>query len=281
MPRQRPQYGWKVGLYVGICLLVSLLGVAFASTHEEAFGPCEPKLVYAPPQPRLVLAAARPVDTATSAVRVEWLGHSSFLLTSPAGVRVLTDPNGFHPPATVPDLVTISNLHMTHSTMLRLPGTPQMLWGISPERGWNKIQQAVKDLILFNIPSYSSRLDPENSPIQNSIFLFRVAGVCIVHLGNLRHPLTPGQLQRLGRPDVLMIPVDGQWTLSYDEVMGVIEQLQPLLVIPMHIDFPQHAEVFVQATRGRYPVRRLTELSLPLNRRLLPATTEIVVFGSH
>lgn len=165
MPRQRPQYGWKVCLYVSMYLLVHLLGVAFATTHEEAFGPCEPKLVRAlPPSPRFVLATARPVDTAASVVLVEWLGHSSFLLTSPAGVRVLTDPNGFHPPATVPDLVTISNLHMTHSSMLRLPGTPQMLWGISPERGWNKIQQAVKDLILFNIPSYSSRLDPENSP---------------------------------------------------------------------------------------------------------------------
>jgi L-ascorbate metabolism protein UlaG (beta-lactamase superfamily) len=212
---------------------------------------------------------------------VQWLGHSSFLLTSPAGVRVLTDPNGLHPPSTVPDVVTISNLHMTHASLLRLSGTPHILWGISPERGWNPIQQAIKDLTLFNIPSYSSRIEPENSPIQNSMFLFRVAGVCIAHLGNLRHPLTPTQLQRLGRPDVLMIPVDGQWTLGYDEVLAIIEQLQPLLVLPMHIDFPQHAEVFVHATRGRYPVRRLNDLTLPLQRGLLPSSTEIVVFGGR
>jgi L-ascorbate metabolism protein UlaG (beta-lactamase superfamily) len=134
-------------------------------------------------------------------------------------------------------------------------------------------------VFLFNLPSYASRTALEESPIQNSIFVFRTGGLCIVHLGNLRHPLTPRQLQRIGKPDILMIPADGTWTMPYDDVLTVIRQLQPLLVIPMHIEVARHAEVFVQAVAGRYRVRRLSERVLPLHRAALPAATEIVVFS--
>ena len=75
-----------------------------------------------------------------------------------------------------------------------------------------------------------------------------------------------------------MIPADGQWTLSPEDIPTVITQLQPLLVIPMHIETSEHAEVFVRFTAGRYPVRRVAGRSLTLSRQTLPASTEIVIF---
>ena len=179
---------------------------------------------------------------------------------------------------TAPDLVTVSNLHVTHAGVDQVPGTPQVLWGLTPDRGWNHIALTRGDVALFNLPSHVSRTDPENCPIQNSIFVFRTGGLCVVHLGNLRHPLTPLQLQRIGKPDVLLIPADGHWTLSPEDILTVITQLQPLLVIPMHIETTEHAEVFVRFTAGRYPVRRIEGRSLALSRQMLPASTEVVVF---
>jgi L-ascorbate metabolism protein UlaG (beta-lactamase superfamily) len=249
----------------------------------QPLGPCEPGFVkhwqHGLPI-RLATTGAAAEDTASGSVLLEWLGHSSFLLTSPGGLRLLTDPNGWHPIVTAPDAVTVSNFHATHSDVSYVPGTPQVLWGLTPERGWNQIALTLKDVSLFNVPSYASRTELEESPVQNSIFVFRTGGLCIVHLGNLRHPLTPRQLQRIGKPDVLMIPADGMWTMPYDDVLTVIRQLQPLLVIPMHIEAAQHAEVFVQGTAGRYRVRRLRGRVLTLHRAALPAATEIVVFSN-
>jgi L-ascorbate metabolism protein UlaG (beta-lactamase superfamily) len=225
------------------------------------------------------VATAAAEETLPGGVLLAWLGHSSFFLTSPDGLRLLTDPNGLHPIPMPPEVVTVSNFHVTHSAVNEVPGAPQVLWGLKPDRGWNPIALTLKDVSLFNIPSYASRTELEESPIQNSIFVFRTGGLCLVHLGNLRHPLTPRQLQHIGKPDVLMIPVDGTWTMSYDDVLTVISQLQPLLVIPMHIDTPEHAKVFVTYTAGKYPVRRITGQTLTLHRTGLPVATEIVVFS--
>jgi L-ascorbate metabolism protein UlaG (beta-lactamase superfamily) len=87
------------------------------------------------------------------------------------------------------------------------------------------------------------------------------------------------QLLLLGRPDVVMIPADGSWTMSFADVLTVIEQLRPSLIIPMHIDTPQQALTFVQHTGRRYAVRQVSERSLTLSRQLLPAAATIVLFG--
>ncbi len=262
-----------------ICLPGGLVDPRRPAAAE--LGPCEPGLVNRwHPHQRIVLASASyPVASQDGVMVLQWVGHSSFLLTSPQGLQVLTDPNGFHPIRITPDLVTVSNFHGTHSMVDQVPGTPQVLWGLNPDGSWNTIERRVGDVSLFNLPSYASRVKPESSPIHNSIFVFRVGGLCVVHLGNLRHPLTAQQLRRIGKPDVLMLPADGQWTLSFDDALTVIQQLQPLLVIPMHLDFSQDAEVFVQYTAGRYPVRRVAGDALLLSRPQLPSRTEIVVFA--
>jgi L-ascorbate metabolism protein UlaG (beta-lactamase superfamily) len=265
-----------------LLFLVCLLGRLSSGYAAAAptVGPCEPTLVrhWHEGVRFLLVSTPHTAQTMPGPVRLEWVGHSSFLLTSPEGLRLLTDPNALHPLQGTPDVVTVSNLHMTHNAVSQVSGAPQVLWGLTFEHGWNPIAMTVKDVALFNVPSYASRTEPESSPILNSIFVFRTGGLCIVHLGNLRHPLTVQQLQRIGKPDVVMIPADGGWTLSFDDILTVIKQLQPLLVIPMHIETTAHAEVFAQHLAERYPVRRVDGDTLALSRSTLPAATEIVVF---
>jgi len=269
-----------------VCLaLFCVIGSPYATigNAQEVLGPCDPSFVQQWSQPQVTpiayrVTAATP-EASSGAVRLEWLGHSSFVLTSPTGTRILTDPHAFYPLHEAPDASTISNLHVTHSDVRGVPGNPRVLWGITHEQGWNKVALMIGDIGVFNVPSYASRVEPEQSPIQNSIFAFRTGGLCLVHLGNLRHLLTPQQLQRLGRPDVVMVPADGSWTMSFEDVLTVIDQLRPALVIPMHIDTLQQALAFAQHTGSRYPVRQVPERSLILSRQLLPAATTIVLFG--
>ena len=68
----------------------------------------------------------------------------------------------------------------------------------------------------------------------NSIFIFEVANLCIAHLGHLHHTLTQQQLNEIGRVDVVIVPVDGTFTLDLDGMVEVLHALKAPLMIPMH-----------------------------------------------
>ena len=74
-----------------------------------------------------------------------------------------------------------------------------------------RIDQQFKDVRIRNVPtnirSYYGSAETERHG--NSIFIFEIANLCIVHLGHLHHTLTQQQLNEIGRPDIVLVPVDG------------------------------------------------------------------------
>jgi L-ascorbate metabolism protein UlaG (beta-lactamase superfamily) len=221
--------------------------------------------------------AGAPLDTTPHGVTIQWLGHSSFLIITPGGTTALTDPHSRHVSATAPDIVTISNEHPTHNQARSVPGSARVLRGQTPEGDALEVNVSVGDLAIRGL--LSSGGNSLAMPVQNTIFVFRTEGLCIVHLGNLRRPLSGAQRQRLGRPDVLMIPIDGQLTLSYEQIAMTITQLRPAIVLPMHYDFPEHARLFMQFIRETVPVRAVSETTLTLTRATLPGASEVRVLG--
>ena len=166
-----------------MCLaLLCVLGSTYAAigNAQEILGPCDPSFVQQWRQPQVTPIAYRLADTtpeaSSGAVRLEWLGHSSFLLTSPTGTRILTDPHTFYPLREAPDASTISNLHVTHSDVRGLPGNPRLLWGITREQGWNKLALMIGDIGVFNVPSYASRVEPAQPPFRTVSLISVLAG---------------------------------------------------------------------------------------------------------
>ncbi|MBI4639340.1 MAG: MBL fold metallo-hydrolase [Candidatus Tectomicrobia bacterium] len=233
-----------------------------------ASDPCAPGFVYKEGSSQAVPAGYQPAGTAEGVITLRRFGHSSFLLTSPSEANIVMDPHRLFPSPIIPDAVTISNEHFTHNQASILKGNPIILRGITHEGTWNKIETMVKDVSIFNVPSY-----------ENSIFVFRVGGFCIAHLGNLRHILTEEQLKQIGQPDIIMIPVDAGWTLSHEDVATVIAQLKPVMVIPMHYDLQDHVDIFIAFIKKKYPVRTVKEDALTLVKAMLPAGTEVVVLN--
>jgi L-ascorbate metabolism protein UlaG (beta-lactamase superfamily) len=174
-------------------------------------------------------------------------------------------------------VVTISNEHPTHNQARAMPGNPRVLRGRTPEGEWVEVNVTIGELAIKSLPSSGG--NAYEVPAQNTIFVFRAEGLCIVHLGNLRQPLNEAQRQRLGRPDVLMVPIDGQWTLAYDQVALTISQLRPAIVLPMHYDVSEHVRLFMQFIKATAPVRTLAESTLKLRRDTLPGATEVIVLG--
>jgi hypothetical protein len=81
---------------------------------------------------------------AAPVVIIEWMGHSTFQITSSKGTRILTDPHGAFdlPHPTLPQhIVTTSHQHGPHNSVHMAPGTPVILHGLTPTgEDWQKIQ---------------------------------------------------------------------------------------------------------------------------------------------
>lgn len=81
--------------------------------------------------------------------------------------------------------------------------------------------------------------DPKGGSLRgkNIIYVVKYGGKIFVHLGDLGHILTEGQVKEilsLGRPDLLFVPVGGVYTIGPKEALDVIAQLRPRIAVPMH-----------------------------------------------
>jgi L-ascorbate metabolism protein UlaG (beta-lactamase superfamily) len=99
-------------------------------------------------------------------------------------------------------------------------------------------------------------------------------------LGDLGHPLDQDAIDRIGKTDVLLLPVGGFFTIDAEGANRVMNDIRPLMTIPMHfktekVEFPiAGVEEF---TRGKDRVTRLTGSEIEVTRARLPKEPEIFV----
>lgn len=59
-------------------------------------------------------------------------------------------------------------------------------------------------------------------------------GIRVVHMGDIGEVLSDEQAGEIGRPDVLLIPVGGYFTVDAEEAKRIADRLKPRVIIPMH-----------------------------------------------
>jgi L-ascorbate metabolism protein UlaG (beta-lactamase superfamily) len=217
-------------------------------------------------------AASGPEDS----VRLTFLGHASFLIESPQGVRIVTDYNGVIRAPVTPDIVTMNNAHPTHYTDDIEPGVKFVLRGWDPAGGIATHHLDYRDVKIHNVPTNVREFGGTRYN-GNSIFVFDVADLCLAHLGHLHHTLTPGHLADLGPIDVVLVPVDGGYTLNQPEMIEVLQQIKPKIAVPMHVFTQMTLERFLARAGEFYTVRRADDPSVVLTRATLPAEPEMLV----
>ena len=220
----------------------------------------------------LRLAAAGAEDT----VSISFLGHASFLIESPGGVRIVTDYNDAIRAPVTPDIVTMNNAHPTHYSDSVEPGVKHILRGWDPAGGVATHRLEYRDVRIHNVPTNVREFGGTRYN-GNSIFVFEIADLCIAHLGHLHHTLTQTHFAELGAIDVVMVPVDGAWTLSQDDMIEVLRQIRPKIIIPMHIFTQATLDKFLTKIAGLYSVRSAASRTLVLARSELPGETQVVV----
>lgn len=171
-------------------------------------------------------------------MKIKWLGHSCFLLTSNDGIRILTDPYdesiGYHKLKVEADIVTTSHNHFDHNYVQAVQGS---FIHIGQPGKAEKL-----GIELEGIPSFhDSNKGAERG--ENIIFRYTVDGIRICHCGDLGHTLAAGQVEKLGKVDVLLVPVGGYFTIDAKEAAEVVGQLKPEVVIPMHYSTKDLGEI--------------------------------------
>jgi L-ascorbate metabolism protein UlaG (beta-lactamase superfamily) len=210
-------------------------------------------------------------------MKIKWLGHSCFLVTSTGGVRIITDPYSvsedisYSPIKETADIVVVSHGHDDHSNVSAVQGKPEVVKGdgIKPAKG---IQ--FKGVAAYHDASQGTQRGP------NTIFCFNVDDLKLCHLGDLGHVLSPGQVNEIGAVDILFIPVGGFYTIDASVASQVCDKLKPKVVIPMHFKTPRCAYPIAGVEdflKGKKNVRKVGDSEVEFERERLPTATEIVL----
>jgi len=208
-------------------------------------------------------------------MKIKWLGHASFVITSDTGTKIITDPYitggdlSYGQIKESADIVTVSHDHADHNNVAAVQGSPKVVRGTVE----------VKGIKFKGIPTYHDDAGGRQRG-KNTIFCFEVDGIRVCHLGDLGHRLNDSQVAELGEIDVLLIPVGGFFTIDAKLAGQLCDRLKPKVIIPMHYKNDRCAFPIAgvdEFLRGKKEVSRLDASQAEFKPGELPATTQIIV----
>ena len=227
-------------------------------------------------------ARIRRVTLNSDQVRITYVGHSTFLIESPRLVRIATDYNDYVKPPIVPDIATMNHAHSTHYTDRPDASIKHVLRGWAGEEKPARVDVQEKDVRVRNVPTNIRLWDGGGTERHgNSIFIFEIANLCIAHLGHLHHTLNQQQLNEIGRVDVVLVPVDGSYTLDIEGMIEVLKALKAPLMIPMHYFSAYTLDRFLQRIRQEWEVELSEVPSVVVAKTTLPTKPKVLVLPGH
>ena len=233
-------------------------------------------------------------------MKIKWLGHASFMITSETGTKIITDPYittenfNYGEIKESADIVTVSHEHGDHNYVdgIRLSNPKVQVvkdttrW-ILPEAilepySTSRGKEEIGGMSFNAISTYHDNTGGSQGG-ENTVFYFEVDGVRVCHLGDLGHQLSAQQVAELGKVDILLIPVGGFYTIDARVATEVCSQLKPRVIIPMHYKtdkcgFPiAGVDEFLKGKEG---VSKLDTSEVEFKQGELPASTQIIVLKS-
>jgi len=267
--------------------VLALLAAAFGLLAGPALARCSKNLVerLGPGTQLASLDGVRlAAEPSASRAVITFLGHASYQIDTPQGVRAITDYNGVNGFGRHPDIVTMNNAHSTHFTDEPEEGITYVLrgWPSKPDETEAKVDVTLKDMRVWNVPTNARAWYGGETRINgNSIFIFAIGDLCIAHLGHLHGTLTQKQIDEIGRPDVVMAPVDGSYTLDLDGMMDVLTALKARIIVPMHFFGGYTLDRFLDRARQLWPVETAEVPSMVVSKVTLPQSPKVVVLPGH
>ncbi len=208
-------------------------------------------------------------------MKIKYLAHAAFLITTDNGTRIITDPYtpgqgmNYRPITDAADVVTVSHEHGDHNNTAGVKGEPAVLRDSGNAAG-------------IDFKAVKTFHDDEGGSLRgnNTVFVFEADGMKVAHLGDLGHVLTDEQAGEIGEVDIVLVPVGGYFTIDADRASRNAKLVKAKVIIPMHFktescDLPiQAVDIFLTA-KTNVTKTHLSEITL--NTGNLPKTPQIMV----
>ena len=213
-------------------------------------------------------------------MKIKSYGHAAFKITTNRGVRIIIDPyesgayNGALSYGVIDeqaDIVLTSHDHADHNYTKAIGGE------------YTVIHQAGEyDLQGVKIKAFSSFHDAASGKERgrNLIFVVAADDLSVVHTGDIGHELDANLQKKIGKVDILLLPVGGFFTIDAPAAAKMADTLGARIVIPMHYKtekcgFPiAPVEEFV---KNRDNVRFLEKSEMEISKESLPPKPETIV----
>lgn len=213
-------------------------------------------------------------------MKIKWYGHAAFQITTEKGTRIIIDPyeSGSFSGALSygkiedkADIVITSHDHADHNYIKDIPGK------------YNHVNKAgayeIKDVKIKAIPSFHDSIGGKKGG-NNLILAITADGLNLVHMGDIGHSLDAELLKKIGKVDILLLPVGGFFTVDAAMAQKIMNDIKPSITVPMHYktekcNFPiTPVEDF---TKNQSNVRVLKESDIIIKKDTLPKEPEIIV----
>jgi L-ascorbate metabolism protein UlaG (beta-lactamase superfamily) len=259
----------------------AFLGSMITSVAAQEAPRASECLAMANAPPRATPVSFNPAAAKTDEVAITYAGHSTYYIDTPGGIRIATDFSGAYTTGRLPDVVTMNRAHSTHYSLFPDPRIPLVLHGWNDDGSPARINRRVGDVLIRNVTTDIRRYLFDNSNAEmikdgNSIFIFEVAGLCIGHLGHLHVKLDDSHFAAIGRLDIVMVPIDGTYTMSLDGISDITKRLRASVVLPMH-RFMTPLDDFMRRIGQDFAIDVRTERTLKISREALPSAPTVII----
>ena len=162
-------------------------------------------------------------------MKIRYLGHSCFQLINESGTVLITDPYqgvGYELPKKLrADIVTVSHDHFDHNYVGAIDGSPEWIQG-----------EGVGECENIQLTGIKTWHDPLEGKLRgkNTVYKIQTDGIIFCHMGDIGEACTDDICEKIGKVDVLFLPIGGTYTIDAEQAKTYVDMLQPKIVIPMH-----------------------------------------------
>ncbi|MBP6737372.1 MAG: MBL fold metallo-hydrolase, partial [Rhodobacteraceae bacterium] len=97
--------------------------------------------------------------------------------------------------------------------------------------------------------------------------------------GHLHQPLSTAQRASIGRVDVVMVPVDGGFTMDVATMTGVLRDLHARLVLPMHWFNEATLAAFLAQAKDSFAIEIAEGSEVEVSLKSLPRRPTILLLA--
>ena len=175
-------------------------------------------------------------------IKIRYHGHACFSIEWRDSVIVIDPHDGdsigkWPKPSVKGDLILVTHNHFDHNAVNLVVKDDSMI--VRSFAGKETLNLKGKPVVLEGYRVPHDRLGGVRRGL-TSVYRLWLDDIIVIHMGDIGTMTCRELFKKLAnpRPDVLMVPVGGNFTIEPFEAWEVVEKLNPVIAIPMHFWVP-------------------------------------------